>query len=562
MSYGGATRSAATHSLGLPRYLLLVVICAVAFLPGIGSMPPVDRDEARFVQATRQMAETGDYIDIRLQQVPRYKKPIGIYWLQSAALIISDRGAEAPIWVYRLVSVLGATLAVLATAWIGTWLFGATAGFVAGTALAGILMLGFEARIAKTDATLLASAVLAQAALARIYVGDRLSRPIPGAMAWLFWIAQGAGILLKGPVVPLLSLLTIAGIAIFDRDFSWLKKLKPLTGPGLTLLIVAPWLVLITYKSGSAFWQESLGRDAFGKVTSGQESHGFPPGYYFLTYSVFMWPFALMALNGGLKALNRFRDDPRLLFCLAWYLPIYLVFELVPTKLPHYTLPAFPALLLLMGWAFCDPTSRDIKLHRWQTWLTYLAQFGIVLVTISFAAIAIAMTPYFTGTLSLAGTLAAIALLIAGWLGTGWNPTLPMPTRVAAMTAGAALAFGLLTVQVLPNLRLFWLSPQIAEAMRTHATCPNPQLVSAGYHEPSLVFLTRTDTILSDATGAAARLTEDGACLMALIEERQRPAFEQSVSASGHTANALTRIEGINLSRGETLVLTLFRLEK
>ena len=160
-------------ALGSLHYLLLALFCLAAFLPGIFSLPPTDRDESRFVQATKQMVETGDFVDIRFQDVPRYKKPAGIYWLQAAAVLASGDGADAPIWVYRTVSVAGAIVSVLTAAWLGARLFRASAGLVAGFGMAGILMLGFEARIAKTDATLLATGLLAQAALAAVYLGHR-----------------------------------------------------------------------------------------------------------------------------------------------------------------------------------------------------------------------------------------------------------------------------------------------------------------------------------------------------------------------------------------------------
>ena len=66
-------------------YLLLILLCCAFYLPGLTRLPPTDRDEARFAQASRQMLESGNYIDIRFQNVPRYKKPIGVYWLQAAA---------------------------------------------------------------------------------------------------------------------------------------------------------------------------------------------------------------------------------------------------------------------------------------------------------------------------------------------------------------------------------------------------------------------------------------------------------------------------------------------
>ena len=66
--------------------LFLLVCAALLFLPGFFSIPAIDRDEARFAQATKQMVETGDYVDIRFQDEVRYKKPVGIYWMQAAAV--------------------------------------------------------------------------------------------------------------------------------------------------------------------------------------------------------------------------------------------------------------------------------------------------------------------------------------------------------------------------------------------------------------------------------------------------------------------------------------------
>ena len=99
----------------------LLAVCLVGYLPGFFNIPPVDRDEARFVQATKQMIETGDYVDIRFQEEVRYKKPVGIYWLQAAAVRAAEGfGASDPrttIWLYRLPSLIGAIGAVLLTYW-------------------------------------------------------------------------------------------------------------------------------------------------------------------------------------------------------------------------------------------------------------------------------------------------------------------------------------------------------------------------------------------------------------------------------------------------------------
>ena len=97
--------------------LLLISLCL--FLPGFFQIPPVDRDEAYFAQATKQMIQTGDYVDIRYQDDVRYRKPVGIYWLQAAvvktAKTLGYSNALTTIWLYRIPSLIGAVGAVLAS---------------------------------------------------------------------------------------------------------------------------------------------------------------------------------------------------------------------------------------------------------------------------------------------------------------------------------------------------------------------------------------------------------------------------------------------------------------
>src|SRR5713101_6267866 len=105
--------------LGARPYALLVGLCLCLYLPGIAAIPPLDRDEARFAQATRQMLETGDFLRIRFQEEARNKKPVGIYWLQAASVAVLSDAESAAIWPYRLPSLLGALAAVLVTFVLG-----------------------------------------------------------------------------------------------------------------------------------------------------------------------------------------------------------------------------------------------------------------------------------------------------------------------------------------------------------------------------------------------------------------------------------------------------------
>ena len=115
---------------------LLILLCSVLYLPGLNAVPPLDRDEARFAQTTKEMVETGDFIHPRFQAAPRHKKPIGIYWLQAAAVLLAGKEAQTAIWPYRLPSVLGATAAVLLTYWLGLQLFAPSIGVLGAALLA------------------------------------------------------------------------------------------------------------------------------------------------------------------------------------------------------------------------------------------------------------------------------------------------------------------------------------------------------------------------------------------------------------------------------------------
>src|SRR6516165_10480935 len=89
-------------------YALLCLLCFILYAPGLAAIPPLDRDEARFAQATRQMLETGDFIRIRFQDESRNKKPVGIYWLQATAVALFSTPDSSEIWPYRLPSALAA----------------------------------------------------------------------------------------------------------------------------------------------------------------------------------------------------------------------------------------------------------------------------------------------------------------------------------------------------------------------------------------------------------------------------------------------------------------------
>src|SRR5262247_2892081 len=334
---------------------VLLVVALLGFLPGFFSVPPIDRDEARFAQATKQMVESGDYIDIRFQDEVRYKKPVGIYWLQAGvvktASALGFPHALTTIWLYRIPSLVGAIGAVLLTYWAALAFVSRRAAVLAGLMMASCVLLGIERLIAKTDAMLLMTVVAAMGAMARAYLGQGRER-LAASSAWMtaavFWTALAAGVLLKGPLIVMVVGLAAVALIVVDRSAGWMLSLKPLAGVIWLAILVLPWFLAIMGRAGDAFLTESVGEDLLGKVFAGQESHGAPPGYYFILFWVTFWPGATLAALAT-PAVWRARREPAIKFLLAWLVPSWLVFELVVTKLPHYVLPLYPAIAILIA---------------------------------------------------------------------------------------------------------------------------------------------------------------------------------------------------------------------
>jgi 4-amino-4-deoxy-L-arabinose transferase-like glycosyltransferase len=540
------------------RAVAFLLLCAaLLFLPGFFGIPPIDRDEARFAQATKQMVESGDFVDIRFQDDVRYKKPVGVYWLQSAAVATASAlglpRPQARIWLYRIPSLIGATGAVLLTYWTALAFVTRRGAILAGLIMCSSVLLGAEARLAKTDAMLLFTVVAAMGALARVYLSwQRGEDPEHPPWSWpaIFWTALAGGILLKGPLILMFVGLTMITLAILDRNASWLWRLRPVWGLMWLLVLVLPWFVLIFWRAGETFFTDSVGGDMLAKFV-GQESHGAPPGLYLLLFWVTFWPGAPLA-GMAAPAVWRARREPGAQYLLAWLIPSWIVFELVLTKLPHYVLPLYPAIAILtVGALERRVLSRSPWLMRGAAWWFVVPAGASVLAIVG--AITLTRQPVF-----LAWPFVAAALifgLFAWWL---YEDSHAERSLLNAVVSAIFLAFAIYGV-VVPALARLFPSVEVARALR-NVSCVGPKAASAGFHEPSLVFMTDTSTLLTDGSGAADFLGQ-GVCRFALVESRSERNFVARAEAIGLRYNVATRIEGYNFSQGKAVSIAIFRSE-
>jgi 4-amino-4-deoxy-L-arabinose transferase-like glycosyltransferase len=537
--------------------LLLVLVSLLAFLPGFFQIPPVDRDEAYFAQATKQMIETGNYVDIRYQDDVRYRKPIGIYWLQAgvvkAAETVGLRSARDTIWLYRVPSLLGAIGAVLATYWCALAFISRRGALLAALMMAGSVALGIEARLAKTDAVLVFTVVLAMGVLARAYLISRDSMAnsagrLNFAASALFWTALAGGILDKGPLILMFVALAAVALSIADRSARWLLTLRPLAGTAWMLLLVLPWFIAIYLRAGNAFLVDSVGHDMLAKVGGGQETHGAPPGFYLLLFFVMFFPASALAIPAA-PAVWSTRREPAVRFLLAWLVPSWIVFELVPTKLPHYVLPLYPAIAILIALAVKNKLlSSRPSLRRATTWW-FVVPFVIGIGAIA-GAIAIERNLELAAWPFLAGAI--VCGLFAWRL---YEVDGAERGFLRALAAAMLIAIGVYAV-ILPSLAAAFPSVALDNVLRS-APCSHPLAASAGYAEPSLVFLAGTATRLTDPSGAADFL-RPGGCRFAFVEARGQRAFALRAEAIGLRYKAGPRLRGFNISNGQWLTIAVF----
>jgi 4-amino-4-deoxy-L-arabinose transferase-like glycosyltransferase len=314
-------------------------------------------------------------------------------------------------------------------------------------------------------------------------------------------------------------------------------------------LLVLPWFIAIYWRVGSQFLVASVGEDMLAKVAGAQEAHGAPPGLYVLLFFATFFPASMLA-GLAAPAVWAVRREPAARFLLAWLVPSWIVFELVVTKLPHYVLPLYPAIAILVAGAVeTRVLSRRIWLVRGILWWFLVPAIVSVIAVVAAVVIdrelALLAWPFFAG---------AIVFGLFAWQ--LYDDDGAERAFMRATVASVLMAFGMYAV-VVPSLTPAFPSVALAQVLH-NSGCPNPVAASAGYQEPSLVFLAGTKTRFTDADGAADFL-EGGSCRFAFVDAPQEREFALRAEAIGLRYDRGPRIEGYNISIGRSITIAVFQ---
>jgi 4-amino-4-deoxy-L-arabinose transferase-like glycosyltransferase len=329
-----------------------VILTAALLFPGLAAAPFDDPGEGQHAEIARELMASGDWWTLRLNGVRYFDKPPLLYWLAAAAFSLwgLDEG------VARLAPVVGTLLAVAATAILGARLLGPSGGLLAGGALLSSgLFLAFG-RYVRPE-------TLFVGAIQWGFTGLLLGQSADGsrrARAWstIGCLALGTASLAKDPVGLVAPLAALAvGLGIVGR-LRPLARSVPLAGVALLLLSGLGWYAIALRQPGFAWYTivDNHLLNAVGLRHFPDEDVPLSTLEFVAVSSLGALPWILPAALVSV-AIVRERwwrkpaEAPAITLGL-WLAGVFALFAVLPFKLPHYALVAYPAIALLAarGW--------------------------------------------------------------------------------------------------------------------------------------------------------------------------------------------------------------------
>lgn len=539
--------------------ILLCFLVFICFFLSLNTIPPLDRDESRYIQATVQMLESKDFVNIKFLDAPRLKKPPGIYWLQALSATITKNILyleQAPLWSYRLPSAIAASISILLTFLLGKILFGRTQGIIAALLLVSSPLVFIEAHIAKTDSVLLACILFITYVLSKVIFEKKYEISHSKYLIFLAWITMGFAFLIKGPLVIMFILFTVIFFRIFSKQ-NFIKDLQITIGLMLFIMVALPWFIIINVGDNSSVFLDSVKKDMFLKLISAQESHGAPPGTYLLSSIVSAWPIFLFIIPTSIWAYKK-RKEKAVIFLLCSILPAWIVFELVPTKLMHYILPLLPSLAILSA-------AMIVSLNKMNTLnilnkffiriISLLPSLGGIIISSAIWVLAIKFGKGITLSVFLVIFIYFISSIICAYFLFKRNYL----TSFITIVFSNLLALNILFIFLPKQLDKIWVTEKVYEYIKKENIQHSVGML--GYSEPSLVFrLGSSSKILTSSDDAIDKIIKNKIKYI-IIEDKYTEEFIIKADENQLSINVLNiKVSGFNYSKGEYVIINIINI--
>ena len=371
--------------------VVVVVLASVLLGPGLGQAPLDDPGEGQHAQIAREMLG-GSWIALRLNGVRYFDKPPLLYWLTATSFSLF--GLDE--WAARLAPLLGALLAVAGTTLLGARLLGPGGGLLAGAALLSCALFAAFARYLRPETLFVAGIqwgftglLLGAHANGRPPMGEcggHVGAPAAGGRECgghvgapaagypiLGCAALGVAALAKDPLGLSGPLAAVAVALMLAGRLRPVRAWLPTLGVGLLLLIGLGWYAVAAATEPAFLWYTVVDNHLLNVA----RMRVFPDEDVPLSalefvgaagFGAFPWILAAAVAVAALVRGRAWRDPSELpwVALALWAVSVLVLFTLSPFKLPHYGLPAYPALALLAARAWRDAAARPrglIVLH-------------------------------------------------------------------------------------------------------------------------------------------------------------------------------------------------------
>jgi len=376
----------------------------------------INPDEGRYAEIPREMVASGDWTTPRLNDIKYLYKPPLQYWATAAAFTVFGEHH----WTARLWPALTGFLGILFTAFATTRLFSLQAGLIAGAVLAGSLLWNLIGHVNTLDMSV--SAFLAGAVFA-LCLGQRDNATAAESRRWLdaAWVLLALAVLSKGLIGLVLPAATVVAYTLWQRDWGFILRIRPLRGLLILLAITAPWFIAVSV-ANPEFPHFFFIHEHFERFLT--KAHGrYQPAWYFIPILLAgMLPW-LGSLVQGLAAGARSEAGRRFQarrFLLVWTVLVFAFFSASSSKLAPYILPIFPALAALIGLHLASyATARRIEWHALPAIIIGGGGLFLVPFVTRFASekVPVALYEAYQPWLYAGSTALLISGLLAFWLG-------------------------------------------------------------------------------------------------------------------------------------------------
>ena len=537
---GGFFRTLSQHRALSAVALLL--LCLVAYLPGVLQLPPVDRSEVEFAHTSHEMLLEGRWLDPRYGDEVEPRRPIGTYWAQALSAWISGIDAR---WmpIYRLPSLLAVTLATLALFFLATPLVGSAPALLAAAFFAVSPLTVLVATLAIADGLALMCATVALLCLLRLYAGGE-TQPTLG-IGLLFWASLGLATLVNALQVPVLAGVIIATLVAVDRDASWLKRIHAFAGIPLALFIGAPWLVVRVLQDGGVPYGDLDLFETIDALMGSQdmELRAFPGTFVVAPLLGFLPGLAVLADAAHRLWKRRTAKIPRFLLC--WAITWIVFLELTSGKPATYSVQfVFPALALAVAGLILHSGATPRTL-RWSLIPPLAVAIPLFLVLV--------LAPFAVAQEWPSLLVVMLAIIVAGLAALGGRASTLLNWSLLAVATFALYSATLLGF-ALPSISKAWPAQEIEHAV---AACVEKPIWLVGFREPSGAFILGTDKHYPDPPKLISEPDR-----LHVIESRWIERFRAEAAKRKLEPVELSCFEAFNVMRGCPLTFTIFALDE